>query len=69
MCDAPGSLTYAGRVGTGFTGEVAERLGGLLAGLERPESPFDPRVPVPVGTRFVEPVVVVAQGMGAKGRA
>src|SRR5919108_730764 len=35
-----GELRYAGRVGTGFTEAELDRLGRLLAPLERPESPF-----------------------------
>src|SRR5436305_456196 len=38
--DGDGGLTYAGRVGTGFTGEELERLARLLGPLETKTSPF-----------------------------
>jgi bifunctional non-homologous end joining protein LigD len=33
-------LVYAGKVGTGYTRETLERLGGRLGGLERRDPPF-----------------------------
>ncbi len=68
--ESPPRLRYAGRVGTGFDEAELARLGELLAGLQRPGSPFaDGRAPR--GTCFVEPVLVAeieftewtAQGM------
>jgi bifunctional non-homologous end joining protein LigD len=56
-------LRYAGRVGTGFTVTELERLHGLLAPLERPESPFSGRQP-PRTARFVEPSLVCAVEYG-----
>ena len=50
-------FTYAGRVGTGFTDATLARLAGLLAPLERGESPFSTGHP-PSGAHFVEPRLV-----------
>jgi bifunctional non-homologous end joining protein LigD len=55
--DDDGALRYAGRVGTGFTQAELMRVGGLLEGLARDESPFVGRQP-PKGTRYVEPELV-----------
>jgi bifunctional non-homologous end joining protein LigD len=55
--DEGGAFRYAGRVGTGFDARELERLGGLLAGLAREESPFEGRQP-PKQTHFVEPRLV-----------
>jgi bifunctional non-homologous end joining protein LigD len=52
-----GELRYAGRVGTGFTQAELARLGKLLDGLAREDSPFAGRQP-PRETRFVEPRLV-----------
>jgi bifunctional non-homologous end joining protein LigD len=52
-------LRYAGRVGTGFDARELDRLGGLLAARERPDSPFSGRQP-PRTTRFVEPELVAS---------
>jgi bifunctional non-homologous end joining protein LigD len=52
-----GELRYAGRVGTGFTQAELTRLGTLLDGLAREDSPFSGRQP-PRETRFVEPQLV-----------
>lgn len=54
--DDGGLLRYAGRVGTGFSSDTLERLGGLLAERTRPTSPFAD--PVPRAARFVEPELV-----------
>jgi bifunctional non-homologous end joining protein LigD len=58
-----GHLRYAGRVGTGFTESELDRLGRLLAPIERPASPFDapvqatpPRDAVWVEPRYVAEV-------------
>jgi len=58
-----GELRYAGRVGTGFTDAELDRLGGVLAPLARPDSPFAGRQP-PKETRFVEPELVAAVDYG-----
>jgi bifunctional non-homologous end joining protein LigD len=58
-----GALAYAGRVGTGFDERELNRLGGILATLERDTSPFEGRQP-PRETRFVEPVLVASVGYG-----
>jgi len=50
-------LRYAGRVGTGFDEAELHRLAGLLAPLERPESPFQRGRP-PRSAVFVEPELV-----------
>jgi bifunctional non-homologous end joining protein LigD len=55
--DDEGELHYAGRVGTGFTDHTLDDLDRLLAGLERPTSPFSGRQP-PKEARFVEPELV-----------
>jgi bifunctional non-homologous end joining protein LigD len=52
-----GALRYAGKVGTGFDRRELERLGRLLAPLERERSPFAERG-VPRGAVFVEPQLV-----------
>ena len=52
-----GELRYSGRVGTGFTQAELARLGKLLDGLARDDSPFSGRQP-PKETRFVEPRLV-----------
>jgi bifunctional non-homologous end joining protein LigD len=57
IADDDGVLRYAGRVGTGFTQAELVRLGGLLDGLARDDSPFAGRQP-PKQTRFVEPQLV-----------
>ena len=54
-----GKLSYAGKVGTGFSQETLRDLGRRMRELERDTSPFDERVhPVPRGTRWVEPQLV-----------
>jgi bifunctional non-homologous end joining protein LigD len=58
-----GELKYAGRVGTGFDERELNRLGAMLADLEREASPFEGRQP-PKETRFVEPVLVARVGYG-----
>jgi bifunctional non-homologous end joining protein LigD len=58
-----GGLKYAGRVGTGFDERELDRLGGILAGLAREDSPFEGRQP-PRETRFVEPRLVATIGYG-----
>jgi bifunctional non-homologous end joining protein LigD len=55
-----GHLRYAGRVGTGFTEDELDRLGRLLAPIERPSAPFDAPVQAkpPRGAVWVEPTYV-----------
>jgi bifunctional non-homologous end joining protein LigD len=54
-----GTLRHVGRVGTGFTEAELDRLSGLLAPLEREDSPFAPGGPkIPRGAIFVEPELV-----------
>jgi bifunctional non-homologous end joining protein LigD len=57
--DEEGVLRYAGRVGSGFDERELDRIGRVLAELERPDSPFTGRQP-PKQTRFVEPRLVAA---------
>ena len=52
-----GELRYAGRVGSGFSEAELTRVGTLLDGLAREDSPFTGRQP-PRETRFVEPRLV-----------
>jgi len=52
-----GKLSYAGKVGTGFTAETLALLQRELAPLQRDSSPFEGRQP-PKGTVFVEPRLV-----------
>ncbi len=60
--DSDGKLTYAGKVGTGFSDSVLRRLHDTLSGLERDSAPFDrgriPRAHV----HWVEPRLVVEVG-------
>jgi bifunctional non-homologous end joining protein LigD len=58
-----GELKYAGRVGTGFDEAELNRLGELLAGLARDDSPFSGRQP-PRETQFVDPALVATIGYG-----
>jgi len=55
--DADGKLSYAGKVGSGFTGETLDLVTSKLAPLRRDTSPFTGRQP-PRGTVFVEPELV-----------
>ena len=56
--DADGALRYAGRVGTGFTDAELDRLGRLLARLEREDSPFTAGERPPRAATFVQPELV-----------
>jgi bifunctional non-homologous end joining protein LigD len=58
-----GALKYAGRVGTGFDEAELNRLGGILAELAQPGSPFDGRQP-PREAHFVKPILVATVGYG-----
>ncbi|HEX4144753.1 MAG TPA: non-homologous end-joining DNA ligase [Pirellulales bacterium] len=53
-------LTYAGRVGTGFSNKVIQELAARLSAIERPTSPFvDPRAAAPLeGVHWVRPQLV-----------
>lgn len=55
--DGDGKLRYAGKVGSGFTGETLDLVTRELAALRRDSSPFTGRQP-PRGTVFVEPELV-----------
>jgi bifunctional non-homologous end joining protein LigD len=52
-----GRLTYAGKVGTGFTARGLRELDRRLSGLRRPTSPLDVGKP-PRNAAFVEPTLV-----------
>ena len=52
-----GEFVYAGKVGTGFTDEMLEKLSKLLKPLERKTSPFDRGTP-PKDAHFVKPELV-----------
>lgn len=54
-----GTLRYVGRVGTGFTERELSRLHGILAPLEREDSPFGAGERPPRETVFCEPRLVV----------
>jgi bifunctional non-homologous end joining protein LigD len=55
---ADGSLAYAGKVGTGFTGSVAVNLRKQLDRLRSAASPFQGRPPGGKEARWVKPVMV-----------
>jgi bifunctional non-homologous end joining protein LigD len=56
--DPAGELVYAGKVGTGFSTALLERLAQSLAALERPQPPFAAG-PLPrSGVHWVEPELV-----------
>jgi bifunctional non-homologous end joining protein LigD len=55
-------LTYAGKVGTGYTAATLSDLGARLRDLETPESPFVDVRPVPRGTHWVSPELVTQIG-------
>jgi bifunctional non-homologous end joining protein LigD len=57
-----GALRYAGKVGTGYTVATLRTLGARLRSLRIPESPFVDARPVPRGTHWVRPEVVVQIG-------
>jgi bifunctional non-homologous end joining protein LigD len=57
----PGGLTYAGRVGTGFTERMLDDLASRLAPLARPTSPLAPPLPPGAETKdahWVTPALV-----------
>ncbi len=51
-------LVYAGKVGTGFTDTMLEKLAGLMKPLEREKSAFEAGSPPPRAARFVKPMLV-----------
>jgi len=53
-----GKLVYAGKVGTGFTERMLDRLLSLLEPLRRDSSPFEAGVPPPRKAHFTEPRLV-----------
>ncbi len=57
----PDGWTYAGRIGSGVAGKVADLIADALAPLTRQDSPFADEVPAvdARGATWVEPVVVV----------
>lgn len=55
---ADGRLTYAGRVGTGFSDATLSELQGRLAPLVQAASPFDPPPRLPAHAVYVAPVLV-----------
>ena len=57
-----GRLRYAGKVGTGYTVATLRELGARLRELETSESPFADARPIPRGTHWVQPELVVQIG-------
>jgi bifunctional non-homologous end joining protein LigD len=53
-----GRLSYAGKVGTGYTSATLRDLGARLRQLESPESPFVDARPIPRGTHWTRPDLV-----------
>jgi bifunctional non-homologous end joining protein LigD len=65
-----GGLAYRGRVGSGLGGKAGPVLKALLGSFSRADSPFTDEVPRldALGTRWVEPVVVVdVESLGFSG--
>jgi DNA ligase D-like protein (predicted ligase) len=60
--DQSGTLSYAGKVGTGFDQHTLKELGARLRGLEQDGSPFEPFKPIPPGTHWVRPELVAQIG-------
>jgi bifunctional non-homologous end joining protein LigD len=56
--DADGRLTYAGKVGTGFTTATLRSLQGSLSAVERDTSPFAGGRPPRAGVHWAEPRLV-----------
>jgi bifunctional non-homologous end joining protein LigD len=59
--EAGGRLAFAGRVGSGISGQAQGELARLLAPLSRSTSPFEPAIPKvdAEGSRWCEPRVIV----------
>ncbi len=53
-----GKLVYAGKVGTGFTDTMLEKLAGLMKPLEQAKNPFEGGSPPPRAAHFVRPKLV-----------
>lgn len=51
-------LLYAGKVGTGFTGQVLADMTRRLSSLEQDQSPFAGRAPLRTGVHWVKPALV-----------
>jgi DNA ligase D-like protein (predicted ligase) len=56
--DPGGQLVYAGKVGTGFSTALLDRLAASLAGLKRAQPPFGPAGLPRSGVHWVEPKLV-----------
>jgi DNA ligase D-like protein (predicted ligase) len=57
-----GRLRYAGKVGTGYTAATLRDLGARLRELETSECPFVDARPIPRGTHWAQPELVVQIG-------
>ena len=57
-----GQLKYAGKVGTGYTGETLRQLGARLRELHSAQSPFVDARPIPRGTHWTRPELVAQIG-------
>src|SRR3954447_12497650 len=57
-----GRLRYAGKVGTGYTAATLRDLGARLRELETSECPFADARPIPRGTHWVQPELIVQIG-------
>jgi bifunctional non-homologous end joining protein LigD len=55
-------LSYAGKVGTGYSAKTLRELGAQLRKLETPESPFADARPIPRGTHWTRPELVAQIG-------
>jgi bifunctional non-homologous end joining protein LigD len=53
-----GKLVYAGKVGTGFTDAMLEKLQSSMKPLAQTKSPFDAGAPPPKAAHFVKPKLV-----------
>jgi len=51
-------LVYAGKVGTGFTDAMLDKLQSAMKPLAQAKSPFDSGVPQPKGAHFIKPALV-----------
>ena len=56
--DDTGKLVYAGKVGTGFTDTMLEKLAALMKPLEQDKSPFEAGAAPPRAAHFVKPKLV-----------
>src|SRR5207244_9145980 len=53
-----GRLVYAGRAGSGFTGQMLKDVGDQLLALETPRPPFEGPVPAEKESHWVKPELV-----------